>query len=80
MKSIQSEESFRSKIVSKLLLITVEPSLFFYFLAIYLQFGGFQNMIFGKVCERHFNATFCSQYNSTEHKDAFDLVQRDSSR
>jgi hypothetical protein len=26
----------------KLAVITVEPSLFFYYLAVYLQFGGFQ--------------------------------------
>ncbi|XP_069682462.1 proton-coupled folate transporter-like [Periplaneta americana] len=59
--------------------VTVEPVLFLYMLAIYMQYGIFQDLVYEKVCITTFNSTVCHKLNDSDYSANLDTVQKDSS-
>ena len=58
-------------------LVTVEPVLFFYMLASFMQYSAFQDLVYQKTCLDNFNETVCQNLNNIT--EALDLVQEQSS-
>lgn len=59
--------------------VTVEPVLFLFMLAVFMQYSVFQDLIYQKVCARTFNTTVCSHLYDPDNKDSLDYVQNHSS-
>lgn len=59
--------------------ITVEPVLLFYMLAIFMQYGIFQDMVYEKVCRTTFNVTVCENLHDPKYLGYLDTVQNDAS-
>ena len=57
--------------------VTVEPVLFFYMLATFMQYSVFQDLVYRKTCENNFNATVCDNLN--DNSAALDVVQQRAS-
>ena len=57
--------------------VTVEPVLFFYMLATFMQYSVFQDLVYKKTCLDNFNKTVCQNLNNIT--EALDLVQEQSS-
>ena len=57
--------------------ITVEPVLFFYMLATFMQYAVFQDLVYEKTCLDNFNQTVCQNLNN--NTEALDIVQEQSS-
>ena len=60
-------------------IVTVEPVLFFYMLATFMQYSVFQDLVYQKTCSYNFNSTVCTKLNDPIFKDALDLVQEQAS-
>lgn len=63
--------------------ITVEPVMFLYMFATFLNFPTNQNLLFNKVCLGKFNQTFCSDMDNgtfaKSHQDEEDEIQTETS-
>jgi PCFT/HCP family folate transporter-like MFS transporter 1/3 len=59
--------------------ITVEPVLLFYMLAIFMQYGIFQDLVYEKVCRTTFNVTVCENLHDAKYSECLDTVQNDAS-
>ena len=59
--------------------ITVEPVLLFYMLAIFMQYGIFQDLVYEKVCRTTFNGTVCENLHDSNYSRYLDTVQNDAS-
>lgn len=59
--------------------ITVEPVLLFYMLAIYMQYGIFQDLVYEKVCRTTFNITVCENLHVPRYSACLDAVQNGAS-
>jgi len=59
--------------------ITVEPVLFFYMLAVFMQYGIFQDLVYEKVCRTTFNVTVCENLHDPKYSECLDIVQNATS-
>lgn len=59
--------------------VTVEPVLFLYMLATYMQYAVYQDLIYIKACEALYNTTVCELLNEPENDYFLDQVQHDAS-
>lgn len=58
-------------------IVTVEPVLFFYMLATFMQYSVFQDLVYQKTCHNNFNITVC--HNLNNNTEALDVVQAQAS-
>lgn len=66
-----------SNLRKTLAVVTVEPVLFFYMLATFMQYSVFQDLVYQKTCYNNFNASVCQNLNNISH--ALDVVQKEAS-
>ncbi|XP_071454037.1 proton-coupled folate transporter-like [Hetaerina americana] len=60
--------------------LTVEPVLFLFMLAIFMQFTVFQDMIYETVCENKFTTFVCNDLHNVKNRDKLEEVLDESSR
>ncbi len=58
-------------------IITVEPVLFIYMLATFMQYSVFQDLVYQKTCQSNFNESVCQNLN--DNQGALDEVQKQAS-
>lgn len=78
--SPSQEERAPSSLVrfkNALSIVTVEPVLFMYMLATFMQYSVFQDLVYQKTCHHNFNASVCHNLNNNSY--ALDVVQEQSS-
>lgn len=66
-----------AKLKNALSIVTVEPVLFFYMLATFMQYSVFQDLVYQKTCYSNFNASVC--HNLNNNTEALNVVQAQSS-
>jgi PCFT/HCP family folate transporter-like MFS transporter 1/3 len=65
------------KFKKALSIVTVEPVLFLYMLATFMQYSVFQDLVYQKTCQSNFNSSVCQDLNSNSY--ALDVVQEQAS-
>ncbi|KAG8234631.1 hypothetical protein J437_LFUL014207 [Ladona fulva] len=68
--------SFKMTLCSKM---TVEPVLFLFMLAMFMQYTVFQELIYQTVCLSNFNASICDALNEKDNRQSLIQVQREAS-
>lgn len=66
-----------AKFKKALSIVTVEPVLFFYMLATFMQYSVFQDLVYQKTCQNNFNSSVCHNLNNNSY--ALDVVQEQAS-
>lgn len=69
--------TWREQIHSALSVVTVEPVLFIYMLATFMQYSVFQDLVYQKTCRENYNESVCHHLN--DDHEALDIVQREAS-
>ena len=69
--------AFVTRLKDALSIVTVEPVLFFYMLATFMQYSVFQDLVYQKTCHNNFNNTIC--HNLNNNTEALDIVQAQAS-
>ena len=72
-----SAVTFATRLKNALSIVTVEPVLFFYMLATFMQYSVFQDLVYQKTCHNNFNETVC--HNLNNNTEALDIVQAQAS-
>lgn len=57
--------------------VTVEPVLFLYMLATFMQYSVFQDLVYQKTCHDNFNVSICEHLNN--HTEELTVVQTQAS-
>jgi len=65
------------KLKNVLSIVTVEPVLFLYMLATFMQYSVFQDLVYQKTCQSNFNSSVCQNLNNNSY--ALDVVQEQAS-
>ncbi|XP_046438910.1 proton-coupled folate transporter-like [Daphnia pulex] len=65
------------KFKNVLAIVTVEPVLFLYMLATFMQYSVFQDLVYQKTCQSNFNSSVCQNLNNNSY--ALDVVQEQAS-
>ena len=74
---ISGRASVLGRIKSALSIVTVEPVLFMYMLATFMQYSVFQDLVYEKTCQYNFNSSVCQNLNNNSF--ALDVVQEQAS-
>lgn len=65
------------KFKKALCIVTVEPVLFIYMLATFMQYSVFQDLVYQKTCQSNFNSSVCQNLNNNSY--ALGVVQEQAS-